>query len=116
MSVRIPTPLDPALIAALEQECGCISGWAATGCRRWAMMPGMFAKAGIPAAMVLVRNQNGSHNPAEALDQADYAAGVRVLAQAAVQMAGGSTISTGITASDLLPQSLFLIRSGREWL
>ena len=31
-----------------------------------------FAAAGIPAAMLFVRNQNGSHNPHEAMDIADF--------------------------------------------
>jgi len=42
----------------------------------------MFALSGIPAAVLLVRNQNGSHNPDEAMDQADFTAGVTVLAGA----------------------------------
>ncbi len=82
-----PTPLDPALIDSLEgsaRELGLGSF----------RMPtvghdaGMFAKAGIPAAMVLVRNQNGSHNPHEAMEAADYAAGVRVQARTALALAG----------------------------
>ena len=39
----------------------------------------MFAKAGIPSGMVLVRNANGSHNPDEAMDMDDFAEGCRVL-------------------------------------
>lgn len=42
----------------------------------------VFANAGIPAAMLFVRNANGSHNPDEAMDLADFLAGVDVLAEA----------------------------------
>jgi len=41
----------------------------------------MFANAGIPSGMVFVRNQNGSHNPEEAMDIGDFMAGVQVLHQ-----------------------------------
>ena len=39
-----------------------------------------FVHAGIPAAMVFVRNANGSHNALEAMDLADFALGTRLLA------------------------------------
>ncbi len=39
-----------------------------------------FASAGVPAAMIFVRNQNGSHNPDEAMRMADFELAVRVLA------------------------------------
>ena len=47
----------------------------------------IFQRAGIPAAMVLVRNQHGSHNPHEAMEMADFAAGTRLLAAAALEVA-----------------------------
>ncbi len=84
-----PTPLDSGLIDALERSAGALG----LGSHRMPTVghdAGMFAKAGIPAAMVMVRNQNGSHNPAEALEQVDYAAGVRVLAATALQLAGAA--------------------------
>ena len=39
-----------------------------------------FASAGVPAAMIFVRNQNGSHNPHEAMRMEDFKEAVRVLA------------------------------------
>jgi N-carbamoyl-L-amino-acid hydrolase len=39
----------------------------------------MFANAGIPAAMIFVRNQNGSHNPREAMRTEDFMAGCELL-------------------------------------
>jgi N-carbamoyl-L-amino-acid hydrolase len=40
-----------------------------------------FVHAGFPAAMIFVRNGHGSHNPAESLDMADFALGIRLLAR-----------------------------------
>jgi N-carbamoyl-L-amino-acid hydrolase len=39
----------------------------------------LFANAGIPSAMLFVRNQNGSHNPHEAMDLDDFMLGVGVM-------------------------------------
>ncbi|RYF58993.1 MAG: M20/M25/M40 family metallo-hydrolase, partial [Comamonadaceae bacterium] len=41
----------------------------------------VFAAAGIPAAMLFVRNANGSHNPHEAMDIDDFLQGTRWLAE-----------------------------------
>lgn len=41
----------------------------------------MFANAGIPSAMVFIRNENGSHNPDEAMDVADFLAGTDLMVQ-----------------------------------
>jgi N-carbamoyl-L-amino-acid hydrolase len=46
-----------------------------------------FARNGVPAAMVFIRNANGSHNPAEAMDIADLMAGVDALWRAIRQSA-----------------------------
>ncbi|MBN9183779.1 MAG: M20/M25/M40 family metallo-hydrolase, partial [Microbacterium sp.] len=44
---------------------------------------GVFASAGIPAAMILVRNRSGvTHSPAEHADEADCEAGVDALTTA----------------------------------
>ena len=39
----------------------------------------VFAGAGVPTAMIFVRNQNGSHNPDEAMEMADFELAVRVI-------------------------------------
>ncbi|BCH21013.1 Zn-dependent hydrolase [Mesorhizobium sp. L-8-3] len=39
----------------------------------------VFANAGVPSAMIFVRNQNGSHNPREAMDLPDLIAGIDVM-------------------------------------
>jgi N-carbamoyl-L-amino-acid hydrolase len=38
-----------------------------------------FAEAGIPTAMLFLRNRNGSHNPEEDMDIADLDAAIRLL-------------------------------------
>lgn len=46
----------------------------------------VFANAGIPSAMVFVRNRHGSHNPSESMDLEDFALGVAVM-RAAIRQA-----------------------------
>ena len=47
----------------------------------------IFARAGIPSAMVLVRNQHGSHNADEAMEMDDFGLGVQVMGGAMVDIA-----------------------------
>ncbi|HVY21106.1 MAG TPA: hydantoinase/carbamoylase family amidase [Bauldia sp.] len=76
-----PVAMDAELRRALLDVC------AETGVPAFEMASGGghdagdFAAAGIPAAMIFVRNANGSHNPDEAMDFADFATVVRVLAR-----------------------------------
>ncbi|MEO8857197.1 MAG: Zn-dependent hydrolase [Burkholderiaceae bacterium] len=42
----------------------------------------LFANAGIPSGMLFVRNQNGSHNPREAMDMEDFMLGVQAMSDA----------------------------------
>lgn len=46
-----------------------------------------FAQAGVPAGMLFVRNQNGSHNPHEAMRMEDFAAGCAVMMRWAAEVA-----------------------------
>jgi N-carbamoyl-L-amino-acid hydrolase len=46
----------------------------------------LFANAGIPSGMLFVRNQNGSHNPHEAMDIEDFMLGVRAMGAAFAQL------------------------------
>jgi N-carbamoyl-L-amino-acid hydrolase len=41
-----------------------------------------FAHVGIPAAMIFVRNEHGSHNPDEFMDMADFDCALGVLVNA----------------------------------
>jgi len=47
-----------------------------------------FAAAGVPSAMLFVRNQNGSHNPNEAMRMEDFAAACAVVTSWAAEAAG----------------------------
>lgn len=40
---------------------------------------GAFIECGVPTAMLFIRNENGSHNPNEAMDLSDFAEATRVL-------------------------------------
>lgn len=42
----------------------------------------VFANSGIPAAMIFIRNENGSHNPDEAMDTDDFLMGVQLMLDA----------------------------------
>ncbi len=41
----------------------------------------VFANAGVPTAMIFIRNANGSHNPHEAMEETDFFLGAEVLLQ-----------------------------------
>ncbi len=75
----VPTRMHPAVIAGLRQS--------ASEARQPALdMPcgaghdaATFAGLGVPTGMLLLRNQNGSHNPDEHMDVNDFSAGAEVL-------------------------------------
>jgi N-carbamoyl-L-amino-acid hydrolase len=83
----LPSPMDAALQQALTQAAQA-SGVA---CRAIASGGGhdaaAFAQAGVPAAMLFVRNQHGSHNPHEAMRMEDFAAGCAVMTRWAADAA-----------------------------
>jgi len=74
-----PAPMDEGLRAAIlaegeamqlrVREMPCGAGHDAA----------TFAGQGVPTAMIFVRNANGSHNPDEAMDFADFAVATRLL-------------------------------------
>ncbi len=77
----VPARMDPAVIAGLKEAAGsalqpvlempCGAGHDAA----------TFASLGIPTGMLLIRNENGSHNPDEYMDMADFSAGADVLTE-----------------------------------
>jgi N-carbamoyl-L-amino-acid hydrolase len=81
-----PLPMDASLMSLLE-DSATATGITTIRLPTVGHDAAMFLQAGIPAAMLLVRNAHGSHNPDEAMDQADYAAGVAVLAGAMLRAA-----------------------------
>ena len=81
-----PAPLDTGLRTVLEETAAAL----AIPTRRFATVghdAAVFRRAGIPAAMVLVRNAHGSHNPDETMTLADFGAGTKVLAAAIARLA-----------------------------
>lgn len=82
-----PTPLDPALRRVLGQSADTLG----IGHHEMATVghdAAIFARAGIPSAMVLIRNQHGSHNAHEAMDMADFGRGTQVLTSALYRLSG----------------------------
>ena len=81
-----PAPLDGDLRAVLEVSAEAIG----IPTRSFATVghdAAVFQRVGIPAAMVLVRNAHGSHNPDEAMTLDDFGAGAAVLAAAIARLA-----------------------------
>lgn len=80
-----PTLLDPALRAELHGAAEALS-IPAMDMATVGHDASVFIRAGIPAAMVMVRNQHGSHNAAEAMEMSDFALGTQVLATALLRV------------------------------
>ena len=83
----LPSPMDAALregLARAAQAEGIAWRTMASGGGHDAAA---FAQAGVPAAMLFVRNQNGSHNPHEAMRMEDFAAGCAVMTRWAAEAA-----------------------------
>lgn len=85
---RAPVPMDAETVDALARA-------AADASVPFLHMPSggghdaqSFVAAGIPAGMLFVRSQNGSHNPDEAMRMADFDAACRVLMAWTVGAAG----------------------------
>jgi len=77
-----PAVMDPGLVRTLldtAQRIGLPVEKVASGAGHDAAL---FANAGIPAGMIFVRNENGSHNPDEAMDIDDFMAGTNLLYEA----------------------------------
>ncbi|MXP63358.1 Zn-dependent hydrolase [Roseomonas sp. M0104] len=84
----VAAPMDAGLRAGLARAAE------ATGVRTLEMASGgghdaaAFAAAGIPSAMLFVRNQNGSHNPHEAMRMEDFAEACTVVTRWLAEAAG----------------------------
>lgn len=81
-----PTPLDATLCDRLKAQAERL-GIPTHGMATVGHDASIFARAGIPAAMVLVRNQHGSHNADEAMEMADFGLGVQTLAAMLLDLA-----------------------------
>ncbi|MCO4860959.1 hydantoinase/carbamoylase family amidase [Cupriavidus sp. WGlv3] len=77
-----PATMDPALAGLLHDACagaGLPIEMVPSGAGHDAAL---FANAGIPTAMLFVRNEHGSHNPDEAMDLDDFMLGTQVMYRA----------------------------------
>ena len=81
-----PTPPDPGLRAGLLASAQSLA-IPATEFATVGHDASIFARAGIPAAVLLVRNDDGSHNPHEKMDLGDFEQGVQVLAATMLDLA-----------------------------
>jgi N-carbamoyl-L-amino-acid hydrolase len=81
-----PTPLDPNLRGVLRNATEAL-GIAFCEMATVGHDAAIFARAGIPAAMILIRNQHGSHNAHEAMELADFGLGTQVLVSAMLELA-----------------------------
>jgi beta-ureidopropionase / N-carbamoyl-L-amino-acid hydrolase len=79
-----PATMDAQWIALLEQKAHALRLPAPLLPSGAGHDAAMFAEAGIRSAMIFVRNQNGSHNPDEAMRLADFMDGVDLLYESVV--------------------------------
>jgi N-carbamoyl-L-amino-acid hydrolase len=74
-----PALMSPGICSLLEESCRHTG----TAVRRMASGAGhdaaTFALAGVPSAMIFIRNANGSHNPDEHMDMSDFDSALDVL-------------------------------------
>lgn len=83
-------PVDPAIKAALDASAAAL-GIPVQDLGSPASHDGAaFAAAGVPIGMIFVRNENGSHNPHEAMDTGDFIEGAAVMAHWLVGQGGQS--------------------------
>jgi amidase, hydantoinase/carbamoylase family len=75
-----PALMDSALVSGLERAMASVTGEAFSMASGGGHDAAVFAQAGVPSGMVFVRNRNGSHNPDEAMEIADFMVGVDILA------------------------------------
>jgi N-carbamoyl-L-amino-acid hydrolase len=79
-SYSTPATLDPTLrqrLAGLAGQSGMPFMELASGAGHDAAV---FSAMGVPSGMIFIRNANGSHNPDEAMEMADFAVAARLLA------------------------------------
>lgn len=85
--VSPPAVMDPTLMSVLQEAADLAGQPARTLPSGAGHDAAQFANAGIPAGMIFVRNEHGSHNPNEAMDLADFVAAVEVLYRAVRRLA-----------------------------
>ena len=87
------TSYSPPAVMGAGLQRALAAGMATLGLPPQAMASGaghdaaIFSAMGVPTGMIFIRNQNGSHNPDEAMEMADFALGTRALAEAVAALA-----------------------------
>lgn len=74
-----PAAMDTALRDLLADGCKTLGTAALPIASGAGHDAGDFAAAGVPSAMIFLRNDKGSHNPDESMDFVDFAAGTRLM-------------------------------------
>lgn len=82
-----PAAMAPAMQAALTQAARACETPALAMASGGGHDCATFSWMGVACGMLFIRNQNGSHNPDEAMDLADFAAAARVLAETVRRLA-----------------------------
>ena len=77
---QVPSPMDGRLVAALEAAADGLAIPTLPMASGGGHDAQDFAEAGIPAVMIFLRNDKGSHNPDEAMEIDDFMQGTRLLA------------------------------------
>ncbi|MEN3367368.1 MAG: beta-ureidopropionase / N-carbamoyl-L-amino-acid hydrolase [Burkholderiales bacterium] len=81
-----PALMDGSIVErllAISKRLGLPSEKIASGAGHDASV---FANAGIPSAMIFIRNEHGSHNPREAMESDDFIAGTNLLYHAIMEL------------------------------
>ena len=87
-----PARMDEGLVKrllALSQRLGLPTETVPSGAGHDAAL---FANAGVPSAMIFIRNDKGSHNPEERMDMADFRAGAELLHMALCEATGAEDV------------------------
>jgi N-carbamoyl-L-amino-acid hydrolase len=74
-----PALMDSGVVSSLEAAMARIGLEPTTMASGGGHDAAVFANAGVPTAMIFVRNQNGSHNPNEAMETEDFLAGTSII-------------------------------------
>ena len=74
-----PALMDDGVVGNLEAAMARIGLEPTTMASGGGHDAAVFANAGVPTAMIFVRNQNGSHNPNEAMETEDFLAGASII-------------------------------------
>jgi len=82
-----PVLLDRSLIGTLQKLCESFDLEAPVMASGAGHDAAIFANSGIPSAMIFVRNENGSHNPNEAMELEDFLRATQLLYAALLEVA-----------------------------